>query len=357
MDCPKIPEIGYKEFSDSIFSKVATDRIPISGSIELTMRCNLKCYHCYCVYNKDKKELSTSQWKNIIDQIVDAGCLWLLLTGGDPLIRSDFIEIYLYAKRKGLIITIFTNGTLLTPQIADFLKDYPPFSVEITLYGATNKTYEKVTRITDSFDSCIKGIDLLLQRNVPLKLKTTITTLNKDELWEIKEYSKKLGIEFRFDLAINPKMNGSMESCQYRLCSEEVVKLDLADNERREKWEEYYQRTQKQARPDKLYFCGAGQDMFHIDSYGNLSICIMSRRSSYNVEKKSFLEGWHNFLPKINSQKRKIDYKCAQCEIWFLCEHCPGWAELEEQDSQMHIDYLCQIAQQRAEYLKKEEVI
>ncbi len=354
MECPHIPTVPYHEFSKRIHDKVVADRIPINGSIELTLRCNLRCVHCYAAYNDSKKELTYSEICHILDDITDAGCLWLLITGGEPLLRKDFLDIYIYAKKKGLIITLFTNGTLLTPEIGDFLKEWPPFFTEITLYGMTKRTYENVTRIPGSFERCLKGINLLLERKIPLKLKTMVMALNNDELWQMREYAESLGVEFRFDLGINPRLDGSKEPCQFRLSPEEVVKLDLADRKRREKWREYYQRPHQKNRPDRLYFCGAGQDMFHIDPYAGLSICIMSRRMSYDIRQGSFREGWGNFLPAVSGQEIKGDSKCTRCKVWFLCDHCPGWAELEKGDPESPVEYLCQIAQRRKEALVKE---
>ena len=187
MECPHIPIIPYHEFSKRIHGKVVAKRVPVGGMIELTLRCNLKCAHCYVVYDPSKKEMTYEQICHILNEITEAGCLWLTITGGDPLIRDDFLDIYTYAKKCGLIITLLTNGTLITPGIADYLKEWPPFAVEITLNGITKETYERVTRLPGSFDRCMKGIQLLLERNIPLRLKTTITTLNKHELWKIKK--------------------------------------------------------------------------------------------------------------------------------------------------------------------------
>ena len=102
---------------------------------------------------------------------MDEGCLWFLLTGGEPLVRRDFLEIYQYIKRKGLLATVFTNGTLLTPKIADVLAEWRPFAIEITLYGRTQETYERVTGIPGSHARCMRGIELIMERGLPLNLK------------------------------------------------------------------------------------------------------------------------------------------------------------------------------------------
>ena len=119
------------------------EHYPWSGHIDLTYRCNLNCIHCYCKGSEDKdKELSTAEWKKILDEIHREGCIWLTFSGGDPLVRDDFLELYSYAKKKGFIITIFTNGHEVSKKVVNHLVKSPPFSMEITLNGITTNTYD-----------------------------------------------------------------------------------------------------------------------------------------------------------------------------------------------------------------------
>ncbi len=192
MECPQIPIVNGEEFAQRILSPEKYERIPLSGSIEVTSRCNLRCVHCYisCPMNDPSaisKELNLESLKNIIDQIVDEGCLWLLITGGEPFVRADFLDFYVYARKKGLFITLFTNGTLINNSIADKLAEFGPSLLEITLYGRTEKTFESVTRVPGSYRRCMQGIELLMARGINLGLKTMIITLNKHELWEMKK--------------------------------------------------------------------------------------------------------------------------------------------------------------------------
>ncbi len=352
MDCPHIPIIPYQTFSERIYTKGAKERIPLVGGIELTERCNLKCAHCYIAYDPKKKEMSSEEIFHTLDEITDAGCLWFLITGGEPLVRDDFLDIYTYAKKKGLIVTLFTNGTLITPYVADCLKEFMPFIVEITLYGITKETYEKVTGVPGSFKRCREGIDYLLERNIPLKLKTMVMTLNKNELWDMMDYAERSGLEFRFDPALNPRLDGSKNPCSLRISPEEVVELDLADEKRSKEWREFCKKFISPPQSDYLYNCGAGVSSFHVDSYGQMSVCIMSRYQSYDLLQGSFHEGWNDFIPQFLDQKPKNDYKCGQCELISLCGQCPGWAWLEHGNPEASVEYLCQIAHLRAEAFK-----
>ncbi len=353
MDCPHIPELGYGEFSQRLHEKIAGQRIPITGSLELTFRCNLRCVHCYVAHGHDgipgQEELTTAEICGILDEVVDEGCLWLLLTGGEPLLRPDFLDIYAYAKRKGLLVTVFTNGTLLTPRIADYLADWRPFCVEITLYGWTQETYERITGVPGSHARCMRGIDLLLERGVPLKLKTMLMTLNQHELWDMQAYAESLGVEFRFDPLLNAGLDGSTAPTEFRLPPAEAVAFDLADAKRMETWQKFCDKfVGTPANPEHLYTCGAGLHTFHIGPCGELSACMITRKPHYDLRRGTFRQGWREFLKDVRGQKRARDVTCARCELIALCGQCPGWAQLEHGDQEEPVDYLCQVAHQRA---------
>lgn len=348
MDCPKIPEIRYGEFSKPFYGNLDQQRIPIDGSIELTMRCNLNCVHCYRV--PKRKELSTNQWKNIIDQIVEAGCLWLLITGGEPLIRSDFLDLYIYAKKKGLLIVIFTNGTLLTEEIVKAFAEYPPFCIEITIYGMSEKVYEKVTGVNNSHAKCYTGIDLLLKNNIPLKLKSVALTLNYHEIKEMKKFAEKNGVNFRFDPDINPRIDGSREPLNYRLAENEIIKLDKKDLKRKKEWERLcknFRGTPPQK--DKLFYCWAGKNMFAVGYNGDLYPCLLARTPGYNLIIDRFSEGWESYIPSIIESERKEKSLCQNCEWISICSICPSWSEWEGASIEQPVDFLCNLTKLRIE--------
>jgi len=355
MDCPCMAEVSYAEFGKQLNSRANSERIPVCGSVELTFRCNLRCVHCYCNHDNRKKEMSFKESCNILDAVAQAGCLWLLITGGEPLLRDDFLDIYTYAKKKGMIITLFTNGTLLTPYIAGYLKEYPPFMIEISLYGATAGTYEKVTGISGSYQRCLRGINLLRERNLPLRLKTMAMTLNQDEVLDMEKFAQRLGLEFRFDAAINPKLSGSKEPNAFRIPPEKIIELDLASQKRTAEWEKFCQEFWGPADSDKLYVCGGGISSFNIDPYGNVSICAMARDPAFSLRHASFMEYWHNSIPQALSQKPQGNYQCGSCSLISLCGQCPGWARLEHGNPQEPVEYLCRIAQLRAQAFGREK--
>jgi radical SAM protein with 4Fe4S-binding SPASM domain len=348
----------YADWSLGFHQQAAAQRVPISGTVEVTRRCNLTCIHCYNnLPSSDQKarrdELTYDEHCQVLDEITDAGCLWLLYTGGEPFIRKDFLDIYTYAKQKGLLITVFTNGTLITPNIADYLVQWRPFSIEITLYGQTRETYERVTGISGSYERCMRGIRLLKERGLPLKLKTMAIKPNIHELWEMKQFVEEdLGLEFKFDAMINARFDSSRGPLAVRLTPQEVVGLDLMDPHRALEWKRFDERFTCQAasseKANELYHCGGGINSFAIDPYGMLRLCILSQNPSYNLREGRFQEGWEGFLSEVRQKRVTRHSKCVACEIKAMCGMCPANGELENRDPEDPIDFFCQVAHLRA---------
>ena len=189
--------------------RTAQERVPISGILELTTSCNLKCVHCYLGPQEEQRkkrslEMSTERVKSVIDEIVESGCLYLVITGGDPMVRKDFPEIYRHAKESGLIVTVFCDAILVTEKIVRLFEEYPPFKVDVSIYGATAETYEAVTRVPGSFPKFLAGLDRLRRAGIPYSLKTVLMTINKHELSAMRRMAEEMGVAFRMDSAIFP---------------------------------------------------------------------------------------------------------------------------------------------------------
>ena len=351
----------YAEFSMALQRRLSAYRTPVNGTIEVTRRCPLECAHCYNNLpmgdvDARHRELTFEEHCRLLDEITDAGCIWLLYTGGEIFARKDFLDIYSYAKQKGLILILFTNGTLITPKIADYLVEWRPFNIEITLYGRTKETYERLTGIPGSYDRCLNGIRLLMERRLPLKLKTVGVTINKHEIWDMQRFAEEeLGLEFKFDSMINARIDCSQSPLAVRLTPEDIVELDLQDPERAGEWKQLYANSSRPMLPpqqdEEVYHCGGGTNSFAIDPQGQMSICVLSHMDTYNWRTGSFREGWEQFLYKVRQKKITRITKCAACEIKTMCNMCPATGELEYGDPEEPVDYFCHVAHLRAHAL------
>jgi len=352
MDCQLQPELDLEIWGEMLLKPLGGERYPLSGGMELTSRCNLSCLHCYinkpanCGKSKEK-ELTTGEIKDILDQAANAGCLFLLMTGGEPLIRPDFSEIYSHARRNGILITLFTNGTLVTHAILDVLTDMPPVLVEVTVYGATEGTYEAVTGVKGSYKRFIKGLDLLSQSGLRFALKTVLLTKNKHELSQMAKMAEDRNINFRYDGTIWPRLDREDGPYHYKLDVNGLLELDRLDRKRQDAWNSLYERTKGlPMRSEKIYSCGAGYRTFHIDSAGKMSVCIMARTPAYDVFEKGFESAWEK-LGAERSRIRQVNSPCQSCSAAGICMQCPGWSQLAHGDSETPVDFVCQLAKQR----------
>src|SRR5881409_926136 len=186
----EIGTMNQAEFWTALSQKGAEARVPVQAMIELTYGCNLHCVHCDTdCYNRPeliKREMSYEEITRILDQLAAEGCLWVCFTGGEIFMRKDFLDIYAYAKQKGFLITLFTNGTLITEAIVDYLKEHPPFCIEISCHGATDETFDRITQVRGSFRRFLAGVRLLIERGLPIKIKTKVMTVNRHELDQMK---------------------------------------------------------------------------------------------------------------------------------------------------------------------------
>lgn len=348
---------GY--FIDKIYNK--KQRRPLSGQLELTYRCNLNCVHCYCKGSEDKKkELTTFQWKKIINEIYKEGCLFLCFTGGEPLIREDFWEIYAYAKQKGFIITIFTNSLFFNEKIIRYLEKSPPFALEITLNGITKNTYEAITQVKGSFERAMGVIKKIAKMKLPLIIKSNCLKQNKNEISKIKEFTDRLlgkrknKWKFKYDPMIYARLNQDTAPCKYRLSSQELLAVKRSEPEI---WRQYekglcFKAPKLKRGRDFLYQCTSWYEQFFINPYGRLKFCEFSDKFSVDLKQKSFKEGFYNTFPQVLREKFKTDSKCKFCDLRPFCNHCPAKAYLEIGNEEAPVEYFCNLAKVRAEEMR-----
>lgn len=351
-------QLGYGAFSAGVHQQKAGERVPLQVSVEVTRRCPLECLHCYnnlpmADMEAKRRELSTEEHFKMLDELVELGCFWLLYTGGEIFARKDFLEIYTYAKKKGFLITLFTNGTIMTEEIADYLAEWPPFAIEITLYGRTRETYEALTAIPGSYDRCLRGIKMLKERKLPLKLKTVATSVNKHEVSAMRQFAEEeLGVEFKMDAQINPRIDCSQSPLAVRLTPEEVVALDM----HAPKGVSEYRRLAKHdaenppnlSQGNTVYFCGGGMNSFAINAYGEVGICVISQQETFGIREAGVKAVWEQSLRELRMRKRTRATKCVNCRIQSLCGMCPANGELENGDRESPVSFLCNVAHLRA---------
>ncbi len=343
----------YGPLVRELHKRAAAIRQPANGTFELTERCNLSCRMCYVRHPasdaaRRSRELPPAAWLNLARQAVENGMVFLLLTGGEVFLRPDFFEIYTPLTRLGLILTLFTNGTLITDSIAARLAEAPPSRTEITLYGATAETYEAVTGVLGSYARCCAGIEALIKHRVPLGLKSTLTRRNVSELEAMRQMAHDWGLPFFGSWLITKRRDGSssaVEEC--RMSPADCVALESADRASASEWTEAALRESSLG-IDGNFYCQAGKAAFVVNPYGEMNACIDLTQTAARPLDIGFRAAWEQVQHFVDSAP-PLDSACRACDIRAFCPRCPAWSMLETGTLNKPVPYLCEIARARKE--------
>lgn len=358
MTCPELEQSEDMLFWRGFTDRVKNRRVPLHGSLALTHRCNFNCVHCYLGVKEDRNvhsgtEIGTSRLLSLIDEITEAGCLYLVLTGGEPLLRSDFAVVYQRAREKGLLVTVFSNGTLVSDDLLRLFRKFPPVEVEITLYGASAETCERITGVADAYETCMRGIRALLENGTRVNLKTVLMTLNRHELNAMRDIARNFGVKFRFDAAITPCLNHNRVPLDFRVTAEEAVEHEMEDPAKVRRWVDFYEKNMGVTLGDYLYGCGAGMTAFHVDASGCLHPCLMTDDIGVDLSGSSFSEGWDDIGRRIRARKAGADFACRACRTLNFCGYCPAAFRLETGREDVPSDFLCRMGELRLQNIQK----
>lgn len=340
--------------------------------IELTERCNNDCIHC-CLNRPANdadaraREMTTEQVKDVLQQAASLGCLEVRFTGGEPLLRPDLPELYLCARRLGMKVLLFTNARLITPHLAELFTRIPPLvEIEITVYGMRQESYEAVTRVPGSFAQFWRGVNLLLEHDVPFVVKSALLPQNRHEIGEFEAWAQTIpwmivppGYSMFFDLRHrrdDADKNRLIESL--RTSPQDALAVLARDEaEYRDGMVEF---AAKFMGPpgDQLFGCGAGCGIC-VDAYGRAQPCMGIRAPELTYEAVG--ANGHSPLRDALDQFSRLrevratnpDYlcRCARCFLKGLCEQCPAKSWTEHGTLDTPVEYLCEVAHAQARYV------
>ncbi len=294
------------------------------------------------------------------------GALWCLLTGGEPLLRPDFAEIYMMLKRKGLLISLFTNASLIRPEHIELFKKYPPRDIEVTIYGASAGSYERVTRRPGSFAQFIAGLDALFAAGIRVRLKAMALRSNLEDMAAIAAFGRSRTKDvYRFDPQLHlrydrdPLRNEEIRA--ERLTPAEVADLEQADTERfgalLKGCDELINKAFAHIGCDHLFHCGVGKGSCSIGYDGTFRLCqsLWAPGTTVNLREVSLREAWEELVPRVRdmrSQDAQFLAGCRKCAIVNLCLWCPAHAWLETGRMDGETPFFCAAAHARAEGLQ-----
>lgn len=363
---------GEPIFSAYLHSKARKLGIPVSGTFELTPRCNFDCKMCY-IHSSDcnsfaDREISAEKWIELGRRVKDNGVLFLLLTGGEPLLRNDFPYIYKSLNEMGFILSVNTNGSLITDEIFELFKAYPPHRISISLYGASNETYLSLCG-NEKFDTVLSNIKRLKEAGIQVKVNCSLTPYNCNDADKIYSITNELGANIKFATYMYPPLRNSAENTGKntgRFTPYEgayhKVKCDLMKNGK-DKFIERADLLKKgillseneciePSEEGEALRCRAGVTTFWVDWRGYMSPCGMIPDEEFNVFEKDFSECWKATREKAG--KIRMPAECTGCKYKSICGVCAAACLCETGEYGKKPEYICQFSKNVAEIMEKE---
>lgn len=327
--------------------------IPLGGTFELSPACNMACKMCYA--RLEMKEIEKQgglrtgkEWLKIAEEMQKEGTMFLLLTGGEPLLYPDFKQVYEGVRQMGMIVTINTNGTLITKEWAKYFAKEKPRRINITLYGVDKEGYRNLCGYDEGYDKTITGIQLLKENGIDVKLNVSLTPENVIHLDNFYRIAEQMEVPMEIDSYMFPfhREQGDYEQSN-RLSPEECAEtyLKILKKEKPSGYRRYKELC-RMCKKGKIFpnhdtmVCRAGRSSFWINWKGEMSPCFALENKNVNVFDTGFKEAWKRNKEYVKNIK--LSAKCVSCEKQELCIACAGRAFCETGNSVETPKYICE---------------
>lgn len=339
-----------------LYERAGSRGIPLGGTFELTPVCNMNCRMCYIRMSEEQMKekgglKSAEEWLSLAEQAKSEGMLFLLITGGEPLIYPDFKRLFTSLKKMGLFVSINTNGTMIDDDMVEFFKSNPPYRINITLYGGSNETYRRLCRFDNGYNRVISAIAKLKAAKLPVKINCSITPENMVDaeavLGMAKDFSSpcSLGCYMfpptrRDDKATNRFIPEEAGVNQAKIDKMRYEPKDFDENVRKIRAVE---NGELKIDVPSRYRCRAGRSSFWITWQGKMNACGMTE--SFNLD--PFEDGFAQCWKKINEAIRDAAALtgCEGCRDRAVCKVCPAIAAAETGDVNKKPEYLCRMVE------------
>lgn len=352
---------SYQLYSEYLFARAGKQGIPLSGTFELTARCNLDCRMCYIHKRANDAaaragERTAAEWLALAEECRDAGMLLLLLTGGEPFLRPDFREIYSGCRKLGLMVSINSNGTMIGPEMIRFLAAAPPSRVNITLYGASPESYGALCGDPSAYERAVEAILGLRAAGVLVKLNFSITPYNRQDLPAVYRFAKEHGLHVQAASYMFPPVRACERGCFQadRMTPEESAAAQLEYDALRFPPERLRERLEQllaggsvpdpdaecQELPTERIRCRAGSSTFWATWDGQLRPCGMMTEPTEALSTQSFQSAWD----KLRAAREEIlvPAGCGTCPVRSACDQCPAICYAESGAFTAVPEYMCQ---------------
>lgn len=358
--------------STYLHAKACRDGTPLAGNFELTARCNFDCKMCYVHLSAKEqqrrgRELSADEWLAIAESARSRGMLFLLLTGGEPLIRPDFRYLLTELKKMGLLVSVNTNGSLIDRDWLDFFKHEPPFRFNITLYGAEDAAYERLCGVP-AFERVTSNIRALKQLGADVKLNVSLTPYNAPDLEKIYAIAKELKTPVQLATYMFPPLRRSEEMIgkNDRFTPQEAARYSFAWDKLRFSPEMLHERAAAmraglavpddeacEGAPGEGVSCRAGRSAFWLNWQGMMTPCGMMTAPAVSVPEVGFDRAWEEI--KAATAAIRLPVACANCKNKHVCHVCAAMCVTETGKFDGKPQYLCDMSRETIRMTLEEE--
>lgn len=343
--------------------QAAKKKLPVSGSFELTPRCSLNCKMCYIRMSAAEmkalgRERTVQEWLDLAQQAKDAGLVFLLLTGGEPLVYPEFKTLYRELSKMGLSIDINTNATLIDAEMVEFFREAPPAKFNITLYGTGCDSYERLCGDGSAYKKVVRAIDMLTKAGMLVSLNATITPENVSDTEEIARFAKERGLNLKLtSLVVPPYRRGKVEA-PHRLSAKHAGEaaakghfIYFDEDAIRQKLASLASGAAPFSLLDDCAIvdetgtrCLAGNSQFWITWNGEMYPCCMMPWVTSHPFEAGFVPAWEQIVRKTAALPQSPH--CTKCSLSPICPSCAALQFCETGgEVQVRPDYLCQMAQ------------
>ena len=286
--------------------------------IEITNTCNFKCPHCYV--DKQKPFILTKEnIKNISKDLESLHCHHITLTGGEPLSHPDFKEIYKYLYENNFLVSLNTNGSMLNEEYISFFEQYPPLSIEVSLYGTDDKTYYNFTKTQVSFDLLTKNILNLKNKNINVVLKNVLTSSNEENFYNIKNFANKLNIPFKSDYLVFPQTFNKSSFNNEQASNDYIIQY----LQQQQDVESYFIALFNKKQSNSLFLCNKNKLSIFINSHNK--VCLCPCMQDFGIDyKKTELPQIINNIHSLLKKRLSASSPCYNCTLKPICRYCPG---------------------------------
>jgi AdoMet-dependent heme synthase len=304
--------------------------VPLSAHLDVTYRCNERCVHCY-LEHEDHGELTSTEIKDLLDQLADAGVLFLTLSGGEVLMRMDFFDILRYARRLRFCVKIKTNGFMIREEQADLMRELGVQEIRISIYSHRPEIHDAITKLPGSLKRSVAAIRLLKSRGVTVVIGNVLMRQNLSDYLGVKRLAEELGVPVITDPTITPKMDGDRSILSLGIRDTQLNEV-MHSAELIEDVDEFcaVPASVDDSALDSIA-CSAGHTYCYISPYGDVYPCVQFPLPCGNVRKEKFLDIWRNStqMNDVRSIRARDLPVCSTCAHVGTCTRCPGLAFME----------------------------